>query len=67
MDGTGGYGLPSYLDSDGAVEIHLDGSPNHGGDAEGDTYRNINGVIGSHHADTLIGNQYDKLHERRCG
>ncbi|KAB0265089.1 hypothetical protein [Microvirga brassicacearum] len=64
LDGTGGWGVADYhnaeADSSGrGVKIDLasvDGSANTGNEAAGDRFINVNGVIGSAHADQLVGN-----------
>jgi Ca2+-binding RTX toxin-like protein len=59
LDGTGGWGVADYHHATTAVTVHLDGSGNAGDEAAGDSYVNVNGVIGSNHADTLVGNNAD--------
>ena len=47
----------SYADSPRGVRVVLEGrSAGEGGHAEGDTYRNIESLIGSNHDDRLVGN-----------
>jgi Ca2+-binding RTX toxin-like protein len=56
LDGTGGWGVADYHTAQTAVTVNLDGSGNLGDEAAGDRFRNINGVQGSTHDDTLNGN-----------
>ena len=47
----------SYADSPRGVRVVLDGvTAGEGGHAEGDTYHNIESIIGSNHDDRLVGN-----------
>ncbi len=58
----GGKGLDyaDYSDSDEAVNVNLTTETGSGGEAEGDTYSGVDGVLGSSHNDTIIGfNQED--------
>jgi Ca2+-binding RTX toxin-like protein len=57
IDGSGGSDTASYAHSTAAVQIDLrvDGTVQHGGDAEGDKLYSIENVIGSSQADTIIG------------
>ena len=55
MDGGAGRDLLSYAASDAGVSVSLAGGTGSGGHAAGDTFENVEGVIGSLHADTLTG------------
>jgi hypothetical protein len=54
---SGGKGLDyaDYSNSDAAVDINLSTGSGAGGEAEGDTYSGMDGVIGSSHNDTIVG------------
>ena len=54
---TGGVGndTVSYADSSAAIDIGLDSSVGHGGDAEGDKLAEIENIIGSRYADQISG------------
>lgn len=64
LDGSGGWGVADYhnaeADASGrGVKIDLasvDGSVNSGNEAAGDRFIDVNGAIGSAHADRLVGN-----------
>jgi Ca2+-binding RTX toxin-like protein len=56
MDGGDGIDTASYERSTAGVIVSLAGGPGAGGDAAGDTYANIENVIGSQHGDTITGN-----------
>jgi Ca2+-binding RTX toxin-like protein len=53
----GGYGIDtvSYAHSAAGVQVNLNNVTQHGGDAEGDQLYNMENIIGSSQADTLIG------------
>lgn len=53
--GGGGTDQISYADSAQAVTVNLATGQASGGDAAGDIFSQIEGIIGSAHADTLIG------------
>ena len=55
LDGGGGRDTLWYATSDAGVHVDLAAGRARGGHAEGDTFENIEGVIGSRHADTLTG------------
>lgn len=55
IDGTGWRDVISYASSSAAVTIDFNTGTGTGGDAQGDTFYEIEGVIGSGLADTLIG------------
>ena len=63
LDGQGGFDTASYAESAVAVTVDLAGTGS-GGDAAGDTYANIESVIGSAFGDQLSGKDgtADKLH-----
>ncbi|MBM6593352.1 calcium-binding protein [Microvirga pudoricolor] len=57
IDGEGDFDVVHYQTSPYAVEINVGSGRGSGGDAEGDTYRNVEGFVGSSFADELsIGN-----------
>ena len=55
LDGGRGHDWLRYVESDDGVAIDLAAGTARGGHAEGDTFRNIEAIIGSRHADTLTG------------
>ncbi|MFC4172118.1 calcium-binding protein [Microvirga sp. GCM10011540] len=55
LDGGEGIDVASYERSAAGVIVSLAGGPGIGGDAAGDTYANIENVIGSQHGDTITG------------
>lgn len=60
LQGGKGLDYADYSDSESAVNVNLTTERGAGGEAEGDTYRGIDGVLGSAHNDTIIGfNQED--------
>jgi choice-of-anchor C domain-containing protein len=61
---NGGDGLQDvvdYLSSSKAVDVDLSKEQGSGGDAQGDTIRNVEGVVGSAFDDTLAGDKQDNL------
>ncbi len=61
INGGAGIDLVSYSGSTTGVTINLATNSHSGGDAAGDTISNIEGVIGSAHADTITGNTGDNF------
>jgi Ca2+-binding RTX toxin-like protein len=55
IDGAGGTDTVDFSTSETAVEVYLDGRTSHGGEAEGDTYANIEVLNGSAFDDRLVG------------
>ena len=55
LDGAAGYDGLNYWNSDAGVNVNLAAGTASGGHAEGDTFANFEGIIGSAHADTLTG------------
>ncbi|MET0360870.1 MAG: calcium-binding protein, partial [Sphingobium sp.] len=55
IDGGAGVDTVDFSDSGVGVSLYLDGRASHGGDAEGDTYANMEIAIGSTHDDRLVG------------
>ncbi|MCG8435796.1 MAG: FG-GAP-like repeat-containing protein, partial [Gammaproteobacteria bacterium] len=55
LDGGADTDTVDYSASSAAVNVNLDTGTGTGGDAQGDTYTNIEGVIGSDHDDTVYG------------
>ena len=58
LDGGFGRDMVSYQSSEEMVEINLTTKQGKNGDAEGDTYIDINGAIGSKFNDKIIGSEY---------
>ena len=56
LDGGKGTDTLSYAGSSSAVTIDLNARTAFGGDAEGDSFRNFESLIGSAHNDDLVGN-----------
>jgi Ca2+-binding RTX toxin-like protein len=54
--GAGNHDLVSYSGASTAVGVHLDTGTGNGGDANGDTYSNIEDITGSAYGDNLEGN-----------
>ncbi|MCG8504601.1 MAG: cadherin domain-containing protein [Sphingomonadales bacterium] len=65
--GGAGFDMVSYADSMSAVTVDLDGTAGSGGDAAGDSIIEVEGIIGSAHADTLHGNFGDNEFEGGAG
>ena len=61
LDGGDGADTVSYEWSDAAVMVNLRTNQVSGGDAEGDSIRGFEHIIGSDHADTLTGDDGDNL------
>ncbi|MDA1090850.1 MAG: FecR domain-containing protein, partial [Proteobacteria bacterium] len=61
LDGGADFDIASYADALQGVMVDLAAGTGTGGDAEGDTLINIEGVIGSSFDDTLIGDAGDNL------
>ena len=60
LDGGGGFDVASFGRAKMGVTVDLGASKGTGGEAEGDTYSNIEEFLGSAHADTFIaGRGYD--------
>ena len=59
--GEGEQDVVLYNESKEAVVVDLEAQQGKGGDAEGDTIRNVEGVVGSSFDDTLIGDKQDNL------
>ncbi|MBX9885753.1 MAG: hypothetical protein K2X68_12360, partial [Novosphingobium sp.] len=57
IDGAGGIDTVDFSTSKTAVEVYLDGRTSRGGEAEGDTYANIEVLSGSAFNDHLVGGQ----------
>lgn len=55
IDGGGGFDFLSYFASDSAVNVSLNSGSGSGGDANGDTFTNIEGIFGSEFNDTITG------------
>lgn len=61
IEGGSGFDLVDYSLSSGAVRVFLSSGNGYGGDAQGDSYDEIEAVIGSAFNDYLIGNQEDNV------
>ena len=59
LDGGAGEDFADYSESDAGVVVDLSAGTGRGGDAEGDRLANIEHIIGSAHADVLIGQNGD--------
>jgi len=55
IDGGAGIDVISFEESTEAVNVNLETDTGTGGDAEGDTYVNVENVHGSTHDDTIVG------------
>jgi Ca2+-binding RTX toxin-like protein len=55
LDGGDGFDFVSYANADGAVTVVLEYNQGDEGEAEGDVYNSIEGVIGSRFGDLLFG------------
>ncbi len=56
FNGGTGFDTVDYSDSDSAVDVRLYRGKGYGGDAQGDTYYGIEGLVGSNYGDNLHGN-----------
>jgi Ca2+-binding RTX toxin-like protein len=61
IDGGGGFNTADYSGSSDAVSVNLTTGEGQGGDAEGDRLTNIQKVVGSNYADTLMGDGSDNV------
>jgi Ca2+-binding RTX toxin-like protein len=61
MYGGDGIDTLSYADSTAGVTVDLSRGIGHGGDAEGDSFKDVENVTGSRFADTLTGNNGDNV------
>jgi Ca2+-binding RTX toxin-like protein len=61
LDGGAGLDTVRYDDSDSGVSVNLLSSFGLGGTAQGDSYANIENVVGSMYSDTLIGDNGGNL------
>ena len=59
LDGGAGHDRLWYAASDAGVHVDLSAGRASGGHAEGDTFTNIEEIVGSQHADTLTGGSGD--------
>ena len=59
MDGGAGNDWLWYAGSHAGVDVSLSTGRGSGGDAEGDTFSNVEGIVGSEHADHLRGSGGD--------
>lgn len=67
LDGGNGYDTASYESSGSGVSVNLQTGAASGGDAAGDTLTNIEGLAGSGHSDTLVGDNADNSIDGRSG
>ena len=63
LEGGEGIDTVSYENSSSAVEIDLATNNHRRGDAQGDVIREIENIVGSYYADTLIGDEEDNMIE----
>ncbi len=56
FDGGAGFDYVSYVHADGGVVVNF-GNNTSGGAAAGDTYRNVEGILGSRFGDALTGDE----------
>jgi len=56
LEGGEGFDIASYAPSAAGVVVTLSNVAQHTGDAAGDTFLSIEGLVGSEHADVLTGN-----------
>ena len=61
LNGGAGFDLASYADAATAVSVDLGAGAGLAGEAEGDQYNQVEGIIGSEFADTLFGSDNDDL------
>ena len=59
IDGGAGIDVVSYARSNAAVKVDLATGKGEGGYAQGDTYANVEGAVGSNYDDVLKGNDAD--------
>jgi serralysin len=59
LDGGAGFDTASYVDSAAGVKVSLSSGSGSGGDAQGDTLKHIEAVVGSAFNDTLTGSNGD--------
>ena len=67
LDGGPGIDAAFYRASDSAVTVNLGNGTATGGHAEGDTFTNVEGIIGSLYDDTLVGDDGDNRLEGSDG
>jgi Ca2+-binding RTX toxin-like protein len=58
LDGSGGFAVASYRTAWFGVTVDLSDTSRNTGEAAGDTFIDVNGLWGSGHHDTLVGNQH---------
>jgi Ca2+-binding RTX toxin-like protein len=58
LDGSGGFAVASYRNAWFGVTVDLSDTSRNTGEAAGDTFINVNGLWGSAHHDTLVGNAH---------
>src|SRR5262249_46828468 len=61
MYGSDGIDTLSYYSSSAGVTVDLSRGIGHGGDAEGDAFKDVENITGSSFNDTLIGNNGDNI------
>lgn len=66
LDGGDGFDIASYSTSKSGVKIDL-GTGVNGGDAAGDTFKSIEQITGSAHADVITGNAANNIIEGAAG
>jgi Ca2+-binding RTX toxin-like protein len=58
LDGSGGFAVASYRNAWFGVTVDLGDTSRNTGEAAGDTFIDVNGLWGSGHHDTLVGNAH---------
>src|SRR4051812_36677300 len=61
MYGEAGIDTLDYSASNAGVTVDLSRGTGRGGDAEGDSFKDVENIMGSRFADTLIGNNGDNV------
>jgi len=67
LNGGPGFDLLDYKGADSGVRVSLKRGTGRGGDAEGDVFGAVEGIVGSGHADVLTGNSRANLIQGRRG
>jgi len=67
IDGGDGFDFTSFLSATSAVTVNLGDAMQNTGDAQGDVYTSIEGIIGSSKNDTLTGDANDNIIEGADG
>ena len=67
LDGGAGWDVLDYETSTSGVTVDLATGAASGGDAEGDVFSNVEGIVGSRHDDALTGDSGENLLQGRAG